>query len=146
MAGVVNIFSMEFIKKQLTLDYWNEGGWYEGRLREVPDILSQGQTLDELEDNVREDCADLLGNVEYAKHRGFAYLDPADIWNADLRLVELNRFEAAVAQLQTLSPDRAAKVFAYIADLVDLEAFESRIDEDESRRSQEENPGEEDWQ
>ena len=137
---------MEFIKKQLMLDYWNEGGWFEGRLREVPDILSQGQTLDELEENLREDCADLLDDREYAKRRGFSDLDPADIWNADFERTELNRFEAAVAQLQTLSPDRAAKVFAYIADLVDLEAFERRIDEDEARGGHEENPGEEDWQ
>ena len=146
MAWAVNIFAMEFINKQLTLDYWNEGGWFEGRLREVPDVLSQGQTLNELEDNIREDCAELVSDVDYARRRGFAHLDPADIWNADFKLVELNRFEAAVAQLQTLSPDRAAKVFAYIADLVDLEAFEQRIDEDESRTGQEDNPGEEDWQ
>ena len=137
---------MEFIKKQLTLDYWNEGGWFEGRLREVPDILSQGQTLDELEENLREDCADLVGDVEYARRRGFAYLDPADIWNADFKFIELNRFEAAVAQLQTLSPERAAKVFGYIADFVDLEAFEKRIDDDDLKRGQEEATGEEDWQ
>ena len=135
---------MEFIKKQLTIDYWNEGGWFEGRLREVPDILSQGQTLNELEDNIREDCADLLNDVEYARLRGFSHLDPADIWNADFVLSELNRFEAAVAQLQTLSPDRAAKVFGYIADLVDLEAFEQRIDEDDSQQG--EDSDEEDWQ
>jgi len=137
---------MEFINKQLTLDYWNEGGWFEGRLREVPDLLSQGQTLNELEDNIREDCADLVSNVEYARRRGFSDLDPADIWNADFKFVELNRFEAAVAQLQTLSPERASKVFGYIADLVDLEAFEQRIDEEESMHGQEEAPGEEDWQ
>ena len=135
---------MEFIKKQLTLDYWNEGGWFEGRLREVPDILSQGETLNELEDNIREDCADLVGDVEYARRRGFGHLDPADIWNADFLFKELNRFEAAVAQLQTLSPDRAAKVFGYIADLVDLEAFEQRIDDEESRPGEESD--EEDWQ
>ena len=144
MQETVNISEMEFIKKQLTIDYWNEGGWFEGRLREVPDILSQGQTLNEIEDNIREDCADLLNDVEYARRRGFAHLDPADIWNADFILTELNRFEAAVAQLQTLSPDRASKVFGYIADLVDLEAFEQRIDEDESSQSEE--SGEEDWQ
>jgi hypothetical protein len=136
---------MEFIKKQLTLDYWNEGGWFEGRLREVPDILSQGQTLDELEENIREDCADLLGDEEFARRRGYTHLDPADIWNAELDRVELNRFEAAVAQLQTLSPDRAEKVFAYIADLIDLEALERRVDEEDSKRGGEESPGDEYW-
>ena len=52
---------------------------------------------------------------------------------ADLKLVKLNQFQAAVAQMQALSPARREKVFAYIEDLLDLEAFERRAREDEAR-------------
>ena len=128
---------MEIIKKELTLEYWQENGWFEGRLREIPEVLGQGQTLDELEDNVREDCAALVSDAEYARRKGYAHLDAADIWHAHLKLVELDRFHAAVAQLQALSPDRAEKVFAYIEDLVDLEALERRVDEEDARRARE---------
>ncbi len=128
---------MEIIKKQMTLEYWQENGWFEGRLREIPEVLGQGQTLNELEEHVREDCAALVSDEEYARRRGYAHLDAADIWHAHLKLVELDRFQAAVAQLQALSPDRAEKVFAYIEDLIDLEALERRADEEDSRRARE---------
>jgi len=136
---------MELIKKQFTLDFWPESGWFEGRLREIPEVLSQGQTRDELEEHLREDCADLLLDEEYARQRGYAHLDPADIRNADLHYVQLNRYEAACAQLQALSPERAEKVFAYIEDLVDLEALERRADADDATRRNEEYGGEEEW-
>lgn len=147
---------MEIIKKQMTLEYWQENGWFEGRLREIPDVLGQGQTLDELEEHVREDCAALVSDEEYARRRGYAHLDAADIWHAHLKLVELDRFHASVAQLQALSPDRAEKVFAYIEDLIDLEALERRADEEDSRRAREDGGdvekedetggGEDEWQ
>ena len=35
-----------------TLDYWIDDGWYVGRLRQVPGIFSQGQTLEELKRNI----------------------------------------------------------------------------------------------
>lgn len=138
---------MELIKKHFTLDFWPESGWFEGRLREIPEILSQGQTLEELEEHVREDCAEMLLDEEYAREHGYAHLDAADIRNADLHQVELNRYQAACAQLQALSPERAEKVFAYIEDLVDLEALERRADaEDSTRRNEEWGGGsEEEW-
>jgi predicted RNase H-like HicB family nuclease len=137
---------MELIKKHFTLDYWPESGWVEGRLREIPEVLSQGQTLEELEEHVREDCADFLLDEEYAREHGYAHLDAADVRNADLKYVELNRYQAACAQLQALSPERSEKVFAYIEDLVDLEALERRADADDATRRNEEYGGtEEEW-
>ena len=38
----------------LTLEYWLDEGWYIGRLREVPGVFSQGETLGELEENIRD--------------------------------------------------------------------------------------------
>lgn len=143
-GNVVKLSFMELIKKELTLEYWPEHGWFEGRLREIPELLSQGQTLDELEENVREDAAELVSDEEYARQRGYTHLDAADIRNANLKYVELDRFHAACAQLQALSPDRAEKVFAYIEDLIDLEALERKADADEAARRGEE-PGEEEW-
>jgi predicted RNase H-like HicB family nuclease len=37
-----------------TLQYWTDGGWYVGRLKGVPGVFSQGRTLAELEDNIRD--------------------------------------------------------------------------------------------
>ena len=38
----------------LTLEYWEDEGWFVGRLREVPGVFSQGETLQELEENIKE--------------------------------------------------------------------------------------------
>ena len=40
--------------RHFTLEYWIDEGWYVGRIKEVPGVFSQGETLDELERNVRE--------------------------------------------------------------------------------------------
>ena len=37
-----------------TLEYWLEESWYVGRLKEVPGIFSQGESLEELEENIRD--------------------------------------------------------------------------------------------
>ena len=36
------------------LDYWQDDGWYVGRLRGVPGVFSQGKDLKELEENIRD--------------------------------------------------------------------------------------------
>ena len=40
--------------RHFTLEYWLDEGWYVGRLKEVPGIFSQGETLQELEENIRD--------------------------------------------------------------------------------------------
>ncbi len=40
--------------RYFTLEYWIDEGWYIGRLKEVPGVFSQGETLEELEDNIRD--------------------------------------------------------------------------------------------
>ncbi|PZP60752.1 MAG: HicB family protein [Azospira oryzae] len=39
---------------RLTLEYWQDEGWFVGRLREVPGCFSQGETLEALERNIAE--------------------------------------------------------------------------------------------
>jgi predicted RNase H-like HicB family nuclease len=38
----------------LTLEYWKDDEWYVGQLRELPNVLSQGKTLDELKENIQD--------------------------------------------------------------------------------------------
>ncbi|MFH1740823.1 MAG: type II toxin-antitoxin system HicB family antitoxin [bacterium] len=40
--------------RHFTLEYWPDDGWYVGRLKEIPGVFSQGETLAELEENTRE--------------------------------------------------------------------------------------------
>ncbi len=39
---------------QLTLEYWEDDGWFVGRLVEVPGIFSQGETVEELKENIQD--------------------------------------------------------------------------------------------
>ena len=41
------------------LTYWQDGDWYVGRLVEVPEVFSQGETLLELQENI-QDAYDLM--------------------------------------------------------------------------------------
>ena len=36
------------------MEYWIDDEWYVGRLKEVPSVFSQGETLEELEENIRD--------------------------------------------------------------------------------------------
>jgi predicted RNase H-like HicB family nuclease len=40
--------------RNFTLEYWLDDGWYVGRLKDVPGVFSQGETLAELEHNIRD--------------------------------------------------------------------------------------------
>jgi predicted RNase H-like HicB family nuclease len=51
------------MRREFTLEYWRDGAWYVGRLLEVPGVLSQGATLDELRDNI-QDAYDLMFTQE----------------------------------------------------------------------------------
>ena len=40
------------MESRFTLEYWLDDGWYVGRLKEVPGVFSQGETLEDLESNI----------------------------------------------------------------------------------------------
>jgi predicted RNase H-like HicB family nuclease len=47
----------KFVKESLmirnfTLEYWRDDEWFIGRLREIPNVMSQGETLEELQENI----------------------------------------------------------------------------------------------
>ncbi len=42
------------MERKFTLEYWIDDGWYIGRIKEVPGIFSQGESLEELEENIAD--------------------------------------------------------------------------------------------
>lgn len=40
--------------QKLTMVYWKEGDFWLGKLLEHPEIMTQGETLEELEENIRD--------------------------------------------------------------------------------------------
>jgi len=40
--------------KEFTLEYWTDDGWFVGRLKEMPAVMSQGETLEELQTMIRD--------------------------------------------------------------------------------------------
>lgn len=42
------------MRRSFTLEYWRDDDAYVGRLKEVPGVFSQGESLDELEENIRD--------------------------------------------------------------------------------------------
>lgn len=60
------------MKKAFSLEYWEDDGWYVGRLREVPGVFSQGETLEELKENIKDAVAMMLedsGDVEHPESK-----------------------------------------------------------------------------
>jgi predicted RNase H-like HicB family nuclease len=50
--------------REFTLEYWMDDGWYVGKLKEVPGVFSQGETLEELEENIRDAYSLMLEDDE----------------------------------------------------------------------------------
>ena len=40
--------------RNFTLEYWVDEEWFVGRLKEVPGVFSQGESLEELEENIKD--------------------------------------------------------------------------------------------
>ncbi len=40
--------------RSFTLEYWVDDGWYVGRLKGIPGVFSQGESLAALEENIRD--------------------------------------------------------------------------------------------
>ena len=45
--------------RNFTLDFWQDEGCYVGKLREVPGVFSQGESLEALKENI-QDAYDLM--------------------------------------------------------------------------------------
>jgi len=54
---------------ELTLDYTvDEGGWFIGKLRQIPGVVSQGKTLDELKANILDALLLMLEDIAEEIH------------------------------------------------------------------------------
>jgi len=47
------------MRRQFTLEFWRDNTFYVGRLLEVPGVFSQGESLEELRENI-QDAYDLM--------------------------------------------------------------------------------------
>jgi predicted RNase H-like HicB family nuclease len=56
--------------RKFTLEYWLDDDWYVGRLKEVPGVFSQGETLGELEENIREAYQLMIADAKIATRKG----------------------------------------------------------------------------
>ena len=56
LRGIIGlrVDKLKGMTRRFRLEYWRDGDWFVGRLPEVPGIFSQGATLSELEENVRD--------------------------------------------------------------------------------------------
>ena len=54
--------------RNFTLEYWMDEGWYVGRLKEVPGVFSQGESLEELKENIRDAYHLVLSEEEAPPH------------------------------------------------------------------------------
>jgi predicted RNase H-like HicB family nuclease len=52
------------MKKNFTLVYWEDDGWFVERLKEIPSVFSQGETLEELKENIEEVYKMMIENSE----------------------------------------------------------------------------------
>jgi len=48
------------------LEFWQEEGWYIGRLKGVPGVFSQGKTMDKLKTNIRDAYRSMVEDEEHA--------------------------------------------------------------------------------
>ena len=56
--------------RHFTLEYWEDEGWYVGKLKEVPGVFSQGESLQKLEENIRDASQLMLGEEGAVPHAG----------------------------------------------------------------------------
>jgi predicted RNase H-like HicB family nuclease len=40
--------------RHYTLEYWTDEGWHVGRLKEIPGVFSQGESIEDLETNIKD--------------------------------------------------------------------------------------------
>ena len=58
------------MKARLTMEYWRDGAWWVGQLREVPGVFSQGKTLAELDENLRDAYRLVLKDQRPTRRKG----------------------------------------------------------------------------
>jgi len=63
------------MKRFFTLEYWADEGWFVGKLREVPGVFSQGETLEELKENIADAYRMMIESEPKPEHAGAQTLE-----------------------------------------------------------------------
>ena len=58
------------MQRHFTLEYWLDDNWYVGKLKKVPGVFSQGESLEELEDNIRDAYRMMIQEAYTETHPG----------------------------------------------------------------------------
>ena len=93
------------MRSQFTLEYWRDGDFYVGRLLEVPGVFSQGETLEELRENI-QDAYGLVVTQERSPAPAAAQQQPLEL-DGVLRRARL-RLSVAVVDRQRKVGERDA--------------------------------------
>jgi predicted RNase H-like HicB family nuclease len=63
------------MRRFFTLEYWMEEEWYVGRLKEVPGVFSQGESLEELKENIADAYRMMINSEPEPEHAGAQTLE-----------------------------------------------------------------------
>ena len=63
------------IKRFFTLEYWQGDNWFVVKIREVPGVFSQGETLAELKENIADAYRMMLDAESEPAHAGALTLE-----------------------------------------------------------------------
>ena len=66
------------MERRFTLEYWIDDEWYVGRLKEVPGVFSQGESLEELEENIKEAYHLMMAEEDF--------LPPKEVFKKELEI------------------------------------------------------------
>ena len=63
------------IKRVFTLEYWQDDNWFVGKIKEVPGVFSQGESLTELKENIVDAYRMMLESESEPPHAGSKTLE-----------------------------------------------------------------------
>ena len=63
------------MKRFFTVEYWKDDGWFVGKLKEVPSVLSQGETPKELQEKIEDAYHMMLEAAAVPAHPGAQTLE-----------------------------------------------------------------------
>jgi predicted RNase H-like HicB family nuclease len=78
-------YGERFMERKFTREYRIDDGWYVGKIKEVPGVLSQGEILEELEENIGDAYRMVLSEES-------GYTPTADIRYREMRLKGKRQF------------------------------------------------------
>ncbi len=74
---MIEKYQKEKMLRKYTFEYWVEDGWYIRKIKEIPGIFSQGESIGELEDNIKDAFRLMLDERSTEIHPGTKIKDIA---------------------------------------------------------------------